>query len=114
SGTVMVRPLGRRRDAARTGRRSTMRSTIRPAVRPRSFAADVRSEHDVEQTARASPRPSGSDGEHDARGGSAMADLWIEESMLIDGKLQPAASGKTFENVNPATEEVVGVAADGG
>jgi len=43
-----------------------------------------------------------------------MADLWIEESMLIDGKLQPAASGKTFENVNPATEEVVGVAADGG
>ena len=34
------------------------------------------------------------------------------ENLLIDGKLVPAASGKTFENVNPATEEVLGVAAD--
>ncbi len=36
------------------------------------------------------------------------------ENLLIDGKLVPAASGKTFENVNPATEEVLGVAADAG
>jgi len=34
------------------------------------------------------------------------------EHLLIDGKLVPASSGKAFENVNPATEEVLGVAAD--
>src|SRR5438552_3372870 len=33
--------------------------------------------------------------------------------MLIDGKLVDADSGKTFANVNPATEEVVGHVADG-
>jgi aldehyde dehydrogenase (NAD+) len=32
--------------------------------------------------------------------------------MLIDGKLVDAESGKTFENINPATEEVIGVVAD--
>jgi acyl-CoA reductase-like NAD-dependent aldehyde dehydrogenase len=32
--------------------------------------------------------------------------------MLIDGKLVEAASGKTFENVNPATEEVLGQVTD--
>ena len=37
-----------------------------------------------------------------------------EPRMLIDGKLSDAASGATFENVNPATEEVIGYAADGG
>jgi aldehyde dehydrogenase (NAD+) len=34
--------------------------------------------------------------------------------MFIDGELSHAASGATFENVNPATEEVIGHAADGG
>jgi aldehyde dehydrogenase (NAD+) len=34
--------------------------------------------------------------------------------MLIDGELSHAASGATFENVDPATEEVIGHAADGG
>ena len=34
--------------------------------------------------------------------------------MLIDGELVDAASGATFENVNPATEEVIGHTADGG
>jgi aldehyde dehydrogenase (NAD+) len=34
--------------------------------------------------------------------------------MLIDGKLVEARSGKTFENINPATEESLGVVADGG
>ena len=33
--------------------------------------------------------------------------------MLVDGKLVEAASGKTFDNVNPATEEVLGPVADG-
>ncbi|MFP6624790.1 MAG: aldehyde dehydrogenase family protein, partial [Myxococcota bacterium] len=32
---------------------------------------------------------------------------------LIDGALVDASNGNTFENVNPATEEVIGVAADG-
>lgn len=32
---------------------------------------------------------------------------------LIDGKLVPASDGGTFETLNPATEEVLGVAADG-
>jgi aldehyde dehydrogenase (NAD+) len=33
--------------------------------------------------------------------------------LLIDGRLVPAADGGTFDNVNPATEEVIGVTADG-
>ena len=37
-----------------------------------------------------------------------------EHRMLIDGELVEAASGKTFANVNPATEEVIGQVADGG
>jgi aldehyde dehydrogenase (NAD+) len=35
-----------------------------------------------------------------------------EQRMLVDGDLVPAASGAVFETVNPATEEVLGVAAD--
>ncbi len=35
-----------------------------------------------------------------------------ESRMLIDGELVEADSGKTFENVNPATEEVLGQVAD--
>ena len=34
------------------------------------------------------------------------------EPLLIDGSLSAAADGETFENVNPATEEVIGVTAD--
>ncbi len=33
--------------------------------------------------------------------------------LLIDGKLRPATGGATFSTSNPATEEVLGVAADG-
>ena len=33
--------------------------------------------------------------------------------LLIDGKEVPASGGATFETINPATEEVLGVAADG-
>jgi aldehyde dehydrogenase (NAD+) len=36
-----------------------------------------------------------------------------ESRNLIDGRLVPASSGATFENWNPATEEKIGVAADG-
>jgi aldehyde dehydrogenase (NAD+) len=36
-----------------------------------------------------------------------------ETRMLIDGKLVEAASGKRFDNINPATEEVLGQVADG-
>jgi acyl-CoA reductase-like NAD-dependent aldehyde dehydrogenase len=35
-----------------------------------------------------------------------------EIRMLIDGKLVDASSGKTFDNINPATEEVLGQVAD--
>ena len=37
-----------------------------------------------------------------------------EDRMLIDGELVAAASGQTFANINPATEEVIGEIADGG
>ena len=43
-----------------------------------------------------------------------MTELWHEQNLLIDGKLVPAAGGAVFENINPATEEVIGVVADGG
>ena len=35
-----------------------------------------------------------------------------ERRMLIDGALVDSSSGATFDNVNPATEEVIGVTAD--
>ena len=35
-----------------------------------------------------------------------------EEPMLVGGKLVGASDGATFDNVNPATEQVIGVAAD--
>ncbi len=41
-----------------------------------------------------------------------MSDFLHEERLLIDGELVEASSGRTYENVNPATEEVIGVAAD--
>ena len=37
-----------------------------------------------------------------------------QENLLIDGKLVPAGSGRVFETINPATEEVLGTAADAG
>ena len=36
-----------------------------------------------------------------------------ETRNLIDGRLVAASNGKTFPNINPATEEVIGVTADG-
>lgn len=36
-----------------------------------------------------------------------------EERLLIDGELTGAAGGATFEVINPATEEIAGIAADG-
>ena len=40
--------------------------------------------------------------------------MLTEDRLLIGGKLVAAADGATYENVNPATEQVVGVAADAG
>src|SRR5262245_22459099 len=34
--------------------------------------------------------------------------------LFIDGKFQPAKSGKTFTTINPATEDVITTVADGG
>jgi aldehyde dehydrogenase (NAD+) len=42
-----------------------------------------------------------------------VSQVWREERLLVNGKLVEAAEGRTFENVNPATEAVLGVAADG-
>ncbi|MGH9273205.1 MAG: aldehyde dehydrogenase family protein, partial [Acidimicrobiales bacterium] len=36
-----------------------------------------------------------------------------ELRMLIDGKLVEAEGGRTFDNINPATEEILGQVADG-
>ena len=36
-----------------------------------------------------------------------------ERRMLIDGELVAAAGGREFDNINPATEEVLGQVADG-
>jgi aldehyde dehydrogenase (NAD+) len=41
-----------------------------------------------------------------------MADSMGCSQMLIDGKLVDAEGGRTYANVNPATEEVIGQAAD--
>jgi len=38
--------------------------------------------------------------------------LAFESRMLIDGKLVEAEGGRTYDNVNPATEEVIGPVAD--
>ena len=43
-----------------------------------------------------------------------MTDFYREERLLIDGNLVQATGGRTYENINPATEEVIGVAADAG
>ncbi len=43
-----------------------------------------------------------------------MTHLLREERLLIDGELVHATGNRTYENINPATEEVIGVAADAG
>ncbi|WP_438362697.1 aldehyde dehydrogenase [Mycobacterium intracellulare] len=42
-----------------------------------------------------------------------MAEIWREERMLIDGSLVGASDDATYDNVNPATEQVIGIAANG-
>jgi aldehyde dehydrogenase (NAD+) len=46
-------------------------------------------------------------------GTTATAAVAGEERLLVGGELRPARAGRVFENVNPATGEVLGVAADG-
>ena len=48
-----------------------------------------------------------------AEQGDPVAELDGEKRNLIDGQLVDASNGATFDNVNPATEEVIGVCADG-
>jgi aldehyde dehydrogenase (NAD+) len=43
---------------------------------------------------------------------TSALDLGSESRMLIDGKLVEAASGKSFANINPATEDVIGHVTD--
>src|SRR4030095_56226 len=38
--------------------------------------------------------------------------IWHEDRLLIDGELVAAEGGRAYENVNPATEEVLGTSAD--
>ena len=38
--------------------------------------------------------------------------MWHEEQLFIGGELRAARNGSTFENINPATEELLGVSAD--
>ena len=44
---------------------------------------------------------------------NALADLRPETRNLIDGRLVAASNGASFENVDPATEEILGICADG-
>jgi aldehyde dehydrogenase (NAD+) len=46
--------------------------------------------------------------------GADVGELWAGERLLIDGALVPAASGATFDNVDPATGERIGSTADAG
>ena len=41
-----------------------------------------------------------------------MMELAFEARMLIDGKLVEASDGRTYDNINPATESVIGPVAD--
>ena len=38
--------------------------------------------------------------------------IWHEDQLLIDGELVAAEGGRTYETINPATEEVLGTSAD--
>ena len=44
----------------------------------------------------------------------AFPDIQPEQRLLIDGQLVPAASGNTYNNINPADNSVAGVCADAG
>src|SRR5690606_18281869 len=71
--------------------------------------------HGALPQARPAPRPLQA-GRHPGRpvGDAGVSDLRSGlDKNLIDGKLVASASGATFETLNPATEEVLGVAADG-
>jgi hypothetical protein len=53
--------------------------------------------YDSQSWARGQVRP--------AEGGTEVTEgLWCEERLLVDGRLVAAASGATYDDVNPATE----------
>ncbi|MCH2173364.1 aldehyde dehydrogenase family protein [Myxococcota bacterium] len=41
-----------------------------------------------------------------------MSEYWHEQRLLIDGELVEATGGRLYDNINPATEQVIGQAAD--
>jgi acyl-CoA reductase-like NAD-dependent aldehyde dehydrogenase len=43
-----------------------------------------------------------------------MTAIWHEERLLVDGKLVDADDAASFPTINPATEDVLGHAADAG
>src|ERR1700753_511036 len=43
---------------------------------------------------------------------TGQTEMLVEERLFIGGQLREAAGGRTHPNVSPATEEVIGVAAD--
>ncbi|MGD1257072.1 hypothetical protein ACKUT9_22900 [Mycobacterium seoulense] len=43
---------------------------------------------------------------------TSAVDFHPEPRMFIDRRLRDASSGQVFDNINPATEEILGVAAD--
>ena len=43
---------------------------------------------------------------------TTQTELFVEERLFIGGQLRDATGGRTYQNINPATEEVIGVAAD--
>jgi aldehyde dehydrogenase (NAD+) len=43
---------------------------------------------------------------------TTQTELFVEERLFIGGELRAATGGRTYHNINPATEEVIGVAAD--
>src|SRR5713226_5106425 len=48
-----------------------------------------------------------------AKNSAALAFLRAPKQLLIGGKWSPAKSGKTFETINPANEEVLALIAEG-
>jgi aldehyde dehydrogenase (NAD+) len=43
---------------------------------------------------------------------TVQTELFVEERLFIGGQLREATGGRTYQNINPATEDVIGVAAD--
>ena len=105
---VELRPgaAARRRGAPRPPGRSPGRLQAPPdrGVRRRAAARAQRQGPQDKTAGRAHEGDDDMTGAHDVKG---------EPRLLVDGKLVEASSGATFDNIDPTTEEVLGVTADG-